>query len=243
MTSTGSLLEVQQVEAKGSAFHLGPLSFSVDAGQTLAIVGRSGAGKTLLLRTLVGLAPLHAGSLRVANVEVGAEPPAPNTLRDLRNQVGMSFQRGALLDDESVFENVRLANLDGEDGDVVRALRAVGLEQASNKLPGALSGGMRRRVGLARALVNAASVLLCDDVTAGLDPSTGASAFDEIFEVSRQRRIALVVTTHDVDVVLPRADVVLVLDAGACVYLGPPSEMPASDAALAFAPLGAKGAA
>lgn len=243
MTRESPLLEVKDAQAQGGAFLLGPLSFAVDAGQTLAIVGRSGAGKTLLLRTLVGLTPLEAGRIRVADVVLDAGPPSAATLRQLRTHVGMSFQRGALLDDESVFENVRLANLGGDEEDVTRALRSVGLANAGAKLPGALSGGMRRRVGLARALVNATSVLLCDDVTAGLDPSTGASAFDKIQAVSCERKIALVVTTHDVDVVLPRADTVLVLKDGKGVYLGPPSKMHAAVDAAPFAPIATKGAA
>lgn len=238
-TPGGGLLHVRQLVVDHQTFTLGPVSFDIHAGQTLAVVGRSGAGKSMLLRAMVGLEEHATGDVVISECSL-ALPPVRDAiaLKRFREEVGMSFQRGALLDDETVLENVALAVRDGAAAyeTAHHALSLVGLDAAKNQFPGVLSGGMRRRVGLARALVNARSALFCDDVTAGLDPSTAAEVMDELQQITRRRGACLVVTTHDIDVVLPRADQVMVLDRGAPVFLGVPSAMNASTAARPFMP-------
>ncbi len=233
---------VTDLEVETAAFHIGPLSFEVPAGKSLAVVGPTGSGKTLLLRALVGLAPLARGSIQIGDARLDHDHQDAASLAQLRAEVGMSFQAGALLDDETALENVALAVRDGTDDAGRRqqaesALGLLGLSYAMALYPGALSGGMRRRVGLARALVNARTALLCDDVTAGLDPSTAASVMEEVAAIAIARQAALIVTTHDVDVVLPRTDRVAVMESGKVVFLGDANQLGERASTRAFAPV------
>jgi ABC-type transporter Mla maintaining outer membrane lipid asymmetry ATPase subunit MlaF len=191
-------------------FAVGPLDLVVEAGDVVAVVGKALSGKSLLLRAIAGLMP--PGAVRG---EVHVDAP-----------VGFVFQRDALDGDETVFDNVvvcaraadRVADR-VESGDPVAraqaALAAVGLSGAVHQKPRALSGGMRRRVGIARALVATPRVLLCDDPTAGLDPQTGAEVLALLTAKTPDgKRPALLIATHDIDGVLPRCSRTVVLRTG-----------------------------
>lgn len=190
-------------------FVLGPISLSLRAGGALVVLGGPSSGKSLLLLALAGLVGARSGTVHLDG------EPLPPALR--RRRTGLAFQRDALVPDESALENVARAargrGLDAPDDRAADTLRRVGIaDEHHARAPRALSFGMRRRVGLARALVAAPDVLLLDDPTAGLDPATAREVVRVIREVARDA--ALVLTTHDVDVVLPTFGDVLVLDAG-----------------------------
>jgi ABC-type multidrug transport system ATPase subunit len=207
-------------------FSVGPVDLELHAGQAMALLGRAGAGKSLLLSALVGLAPLVEGSAQVAGV-----PLERGRLKELRRKVGFCFQRDALLGEATALENVRLAvrarDLDDEEGRARRALDAVGLLAAAHKAVPELSGGMKKRLGLARALACEPALLLGDDVTAGLDPSTSAAVLDRLLTRVRAGEAAALLSTHDVDALLPRVDTALVLDGGRVVYRGAPKGLAA----------------
>ncbi|HEY4220204.1 MAG TPA: ATP-binding cassette domain-containing protein [Myxococcota bacterium] len=190
---------------RGQTFALGPIDFVLDARGSLAVVGAAGSGKSLLLSALAGLAP---------STGVIARPP----------HVAMIFQRDALDDGKSALDNVILAARArhiSEPEQVARmALASVGLAGHLDKLPRSLSGGMKKRVGIARAIATAPELILADDPTAGLDPSTAAEILALLLDDQAQRRGALVIATQDVDVVLPHVDSVLVLDRGRAIYQG-----------------------
>lgn len=208
------------------ASSVGPVDLSLAKGDALAIVGRAGAGKSLLLSGLVGLASIHEGEVHIEGVRV-----SPETLPEVRRQLGFCFQRDALLDDVTALENVLLAvrarGLDDDDRRAREALIAVGLSGAENKSPSELSGGMKKRLGIARALACAPTLLLGDAVTAGLDPSTAAEVLSRLLARVRSGHMAAVLATHDVDAVLPLVDSVLVLEQGRVVYAGPPAGLSA----------------
>lgn len=180
-----------------SGFTLGPVDVALGAGEVLVVLGPAGSGKSLLIAGLAGLAPV-AGQLTLA--ADGARP-----------SVAMVFQNAALDDGASALENVARAATAARVAapfDAARAaLASVGLAAAMHKHPRALSGGMRRRAAIARALVVRPTLLLLDDPTAGLDPRTAA----EVLELAWRAAPLTVVATHDVDGLAPRADRVLVL--------------------------------
>lgn len=240
--SVAALVRARGVVIRGEgAFRVGPVDFTVNKGEALAIVGRAGSGKSLLLSGLVGLAPLEAG-----DVDVEGVPLRQATLAEVRRRVGFCFQRDALLDDETALENVRLAvraraTLLGWHADEVErrsrhALQDVGLDAAADKLPAELSGGMKKRLGIARAIACEPALLLGDAVTAGLDPSTAAEVLSRLFARVRSSEMAAIIATHDVDAVLPRVDRVLVLEQGRVLYAGSPEGLSSSKSLEPFAP-------
>jgi ABC-type transporter Mla maintaining outer membrane lipid asymmetry ATPase subunit MlaF len=221
-------------------FQLGPVELDVRPGTLTSVVGPASAGKSLLLFALAGMVPA-AGEAWVAGCRLGATP-----LDALRPRIGFSFQRDALALELTAAENVALAARRAPDGAVhdadtteVRtreALAVVGLDAAGHKRPGELSGGMRRRVGLARALATGAPVLLLDDATAGLDPSTSAEVLERVLHAAVRRPAAVLLVTADVDTALPRSSQVLLLDDGVVRCAGAVDVLPTEGPLAAFRP-------
>ncbi|MFZ9888601.1 MAG: ATP-binding cassette domain-containing protein, partial [Myxococcota bacterium] len=214
------LLRVDDVVVHSpSGFRLGPVSFALGAGESLAVVGRAGAGKSLLLASLVGLLPASGGV-----VELGGILASGESLTAARQRAAFCFQRDALLDEVDAFENVMRAvaarRLDNPAIRARKALDEVGLSEAAAKFPAQLSGGMRRRLGIARALACDPAIFLGDALTAGLDPITTDEILTCVLDSPRSRERATVLSTHDVDAVLPRVDRVLVLEQGSVSFLG-----------------------
>jgi phospholipid/cholesterol/gamma-HCH transport system ATP-binding protein len=182
---------------------LSGISLQVKQGETLSILGRSGTGKSVLLKLIVGLQVPDSGSICIHGKEIAGLPL--NQLNELRKKIGFLFQNSALYDSLTVEENVafplrrhvKLSNAERKKR-VQELLSSVGMEEASHKLPGQISGGMQKRVGLARALALEPDILLFDEPTAGLDPITAAEIGELILKLQKERHMASIVVTHDI---------------------------------------------
>ena len=211
---TPSLLAVEQVVAGyGATTILDGVSLTVSAGEIVVVLGGSGCGKTTLLRCIVGLLPPWGGRVLIEGRDINAAGDAEREtiLRD----VGMAFQGAALLNSMTVEENVALPviehwQLDYKTALMVARMRLarVGLGAAAGMMPGELSGGMRKRAGLARALALEPHLLLFDEPSAGLDPVTARELDDLILSLKEQGTMGIVVVSHElasVNVIADRA--------------------------------------
>jgi phospholipid/cholesterol/gamma-HCH transport system ATP-binding protein len=196
-----------QVRSLGKSFGeqtvLNGINLEVAQGETLSVLGRSGTGKSVLLKLIIGLHKPDSGSIRVHGQEVTGLPLKP--LNEVRKKVGFLFQQAALYDSLTVEENVafplrRHSKMPDDERNerVHKLLTSVGMDQAAHKMPAEISGGMQKRVGLARALVLEPDILLFDEPTAGLDPITAAEIDDLILRLQKERNMTSVVVTHDI---------------------------------------------
>lgn len=176
------------------------VSFDVAQGETKVLVGESGSGKTLTLKLAAGLLKAGAGSVRVLGRDLGGMKETE--LLAFRRQIGFVFQEGALFDSLDVAENVayrlREDRVDADEIDerVRESLRFVEMEEAIEKMPAELSGGMRRRVSIARALVSRPPVVLYDSPTAGLDPVTAQTIITLILRLRDAQGVTALLATH-----------------------------------------------
>jgi phospholipid/cholesterol/gamma-HCH transport system ATP-binding protein len=196
-----------QVESLSKSFGtqtvLKGISLEVGQGETLSVLGRSGTGKSVLLKLIIGLHKPDSGSIRVNGEDVTRLKL--KELNEVRKKVGFLFQQAALYDSLTIEENVgfplrRHSSMSDEESRkrVRELLASVGMEKDAHKLPGELSGGMQKRVGLARALALEPDILLFDEPTAGLDPITAAEIDDLILRLQKERHLTSVVVTHDI---------------------------------------------
>jgi phospholipid/cholesterol/gamma-HCH transport system ATP-binding protein len=203
------------------------IDLCVRAGEVLAVIGESGGGKTTLLRVMLGLQAPSAGSVRVLGCAFAEAAPAE--LRRVRQRWGVLFQQGALFSALSVFENVALPlrELRALPADVIRELVMIKLglveidEDSADKLPAQLSGGMVKRVALARALALDPELLFVDEPTAGLDPERSALFVQLVERLRRELLFTVVMVTHDVETLIALADRVAVLAERRLVTVGP----------------------
>jgi phospholipid/cholesterol/gamma-HCH transport system ATP-binding protein len=208
-------------------------------GETTCIVGGSGAGKTTLLRLVVGLDRPTSGHIFVDGEDIA--PMGERDLNRVRQKFGMVYQYAALLDSITVLENVSFPLVEhtklssGERRTkVIEKLKALGLDESVlTKFPAELSGGMRKRVGLARALMLDPPILVYDEPTSGLDPLTSRTVDDLIDQTRRQFGVTSLVITHDITSCFKIADQAILLVEGAVVARGKPPELAHGDNAVA----------
>jgi len=217
---------------------LSGIDLTVADGEMLAIVGPSGTGKSVLLKTTNGLLVPDAGDVLVDGESVYQS--GRETLERIRRKVGYVFQYAALFDSMTVYENVSLGLSDAElkrlPGQevlrrVVESLEDVNLDPdvVLNKLPSALSGGMRKRVGLARAIIGRPQIILYDEPVTGLDPVNTAAVSRLIVEIAEKTRVTSILVTHDIEQALEISDRLALLEHGKLRFVGTPAEFRASE--------------
>ena len=216
---------------------LSGVDLTVDTRETLSIVGPSGTGKSVLLKTTNGLLVPDQGDVRVDGVSVYHSER--RALSEIRRKVGYVFQYAALFDSMNVFENICSGLSDAEEKHarspevlrkVCEALEDVNLDPALvlKKLPSELSGGMRKRVGLARAIVGRPQILLYDEPVTGLDPVNTAAISRLILEIRERTHVTSIIVTHDIEQALEISDRVALLTHGRLRFVGTPAEFRAS---------------
>lgn len=210
------------------------IDLEVKRGETMMILGRSGTGKSVLLKLIIGLQKPDDGAIEVYEQEIATLPL--DQLNQLRKKLGFLFQQAALYDSLTVAENVAFPlrrhtqMADAERQDRVRELLSrVGMERDEKKMPADISGGMKKRVGLARALALDPELMLLDEPTAGLDPITAGEIIALIQSLRQEREISLIVVTHDLRSVKMLADRVALLHEGKILIEGTFEELEQSD--------------
>jgi phospholipid/cholesterol/gamma-HCH transport system ATP-binding protein len=222
---------VERLEKRFGSFQaLSDIDMSIPRGDVTVIIGGSGAGKTTLLKILIGLERPTGGSIHIDDLDIAGL--SERELSRVRRRFGMVFQYSALLDSMNVLDNVAFPLREHtklkerEIRDRVREkLGGLGLEGVESKYPSELSGGMRKRVGLARALMLEPEVVMYDEPTSGLDPITARMVDDLILETRERFGVTSVVISHDMAGALRIADQIVLLSKGRVVAAGQPREL------------------
>ena len=234
MSSNGTVISLQHVyKAFAGKEVLKDLSFDVVRGESIVIVGGSGTGKSVTLKHIIGLMQPDAGHVLVDGQDLCCMKPV--ALNDFRKRFGMAFQEGALFDSMSVFENIafplrrhtKMTEKEIRDR-VEECLDQVHLVGVETKRPSELSGGMRRRVGFARAISLQPEILLFDEPTTGLDPVISDVIAELIREMDQNLNATTVSITHDMKVAFKIADRVAMLHRGHIIEEGTPEQFQAS---------------
>ena len=209
------------------------ISFDVQRGETLVILGGSGSGKSTLLRTLVGLELPTSGEIWLKGKNIAAISAAE--MDEIRKKVGMSFQGGALFGSMSVGENVALplrehTKLEDSTIEIILRLKLdqVGLAGFENYMPSQLSGGMKKRAAVARAMAMDPEILFFDEPSAGLDPIIAAGVDQLILDLKKAFHMTIVVVTHELASAFLIADRMVLIDKGNVVAIGTTAEMRSS---------------
>jgi phospholipid/cholesterol/gamma-HCH transport system ATP-binding protein len=219
----------------GSQKVLNGVSLTVNRGETLAVLGRSGTGKSVLLRLIIGLEKPDSGSVRIHGRDITGL--GLDQLGEIRRKMGFLFQHAALYDSLTVEQNVAFPlqhhkkemSKSEQTGRVKELLAEMGMENALAKMPSDISGGMQKRVGLARALALEPDILLLDEPTAGLDPISSGEIDDLILKLQEEHHVASIVVTHDLHSAKTIADRLALLNEGDIVIQGSFEELQQSD--------------
>jgi len=213
---------------------LSGISFSISHGQIVAIVGKSGAGKSVLLKCLIGLIKPDEGTIYLDNKLINSMNF--QQLQKIRSQIGMVFQFGALFDSLNVGGNIGLAlrKLTKLDDSQIKlriqnSLESVDMADTEELMPGELSGGMKKRIGIARAIAVQPSYLFYDEPTTGLDPVMTDSINRLIKKIQETRKITSVIITHELRTVYEVADRVVMIDNGRIQFDGKPDDLDKTD--------------
>jgi len=211
------------------------LSLNIPKGKITVVIGGSGSGKTVFLRHLIGLLTPDMGRVLVDRINIHALPR--QELAEFRKRFGMLFQNAALFDSLDVFDNVAFPLVEHRKMRDINAIRAivekklelVGLSGITHKLPSELSGGMRKRVGLARAIALDPEIILYDEPTTGLDPISTVAIDNLILSMQQRLGVTSVVISHDVDSAFRIADQIAMIADGRIIAAGTPEELRASE--------------
>ena len=228
------MIEIRDLHKSfGSQRVLRGLDLTIEPGETMVVLGRSGTGKSVLLKLIVGLMRPDRGRILVDEQNVNTM--TYNQLEEMRKRIGMLFQMAALFDSMTVADNVALGLREQRDlkeeeiaAIVSEKLGLVGLAGIEDKKPAELSGGMRKRVGLARAVAMNPVYVLYDEPTTGLDPITARQINILIRELQTKLQVTSIVVTHDLHSAYFLGDRVCLLHEGRIYFLGTPEEMQAS---------------
>lgn len=228
------MIEIQDIyKSFGPQEVLRGVSLQIAEGQTTVILGRSGMGKSVLLKHIIGLIKPDRGNITIDGTDITRV--SDHKLNEVRKRFGMLFQDGALFDSMTVGENVAFpvrehTKLSDKEiaAIVAEKLGQVGLSGIEDKMPSELSGGMKRRVGLARALALNPEIVLFDEPTSGLDPIMSRTIEDLIIETQKRLGDTFVVITHNMHVAFRIAHTIAMLDRGVIVEKGSPEEFEAS---------------
>jgi phospholipid/cholesterol/gamma-HCH transport system ATP-binding protein len=209
---------------------LNGITLHVKHGETVAVLGRSGIGKSVLLKLIIGLQPSDSGSVKIDGQEITGLDA--KQLNEVRKRIGFLFQQAALYDSLTVGENVAfplsrhttISDVDRKTR-VRELLGSVGMDQDLEKMPSEISGGMQKRVGLARALALDPTILLFDEPTAGLDPITAAEIGQLILELKQKREMTAIVVTHDIRGAKVFSDRMVLIHEGNILAEGPLAEL------------------
>lgn len=231
------ILEIRNLTCTiGGKRVLDDVSFTVHRGEIFGIMGMSGAGKSTLLRNIMGLLAPDSGEILIDGENIcGLNETRMNTIR---SKMGMCFQYAALFDSLTVYENVAFGlRRRGLPEDDIRPLvhehlAIVGLEGTEKLMPASLSGGMRKRAGIARALITNPELILYDEPTSGLDPVLAASIDALIVKLRDEFRMTSLIVTHDVDHLFSYADRALMLYQAKAIACDTPTRLRASDNAV-----------
>ncbi|MBB6129423.1 ABC transporter ATP-binding protein [Mucilaginibacter lappiensis] len=211
------------------------ITFDLKRGENMVVLGKSGSGKSVTIQCIVGLLKPDAGDLTVFGQNVAEMND--DELKQLRIKIGFLFQSGALYDSMTVRENLefpltRVLKLNDQqeiDKRVEEVLDGVGLLDAIDKLPSDLSGGMRKRVGLARTLIVKPEIMLYDEPTTGLDPITSREISELILNMQKKYKTSSIIITHDMECARITADRIVVMDDGEYIAEGSYKELQKSD--------------
>jgi len=213
----------------GSQRVLEGLNLQIPRGKVTVILGRSGIGKSVMLKHMIGLIRPDKGRVFVDGTDIWTL--SPHRLNETRQKFGMLFQSAALFDSFNVFENVAFPLREHTDYSnskiekiVKEKLSLVGLKGVENKMPSELSGGMRKRVGLARAIALQPEIILYDEPTTGLDPLMADSVDKLILNTQRKLNLTSVVISHDIESAFKIADKIAMIDNGKIIEEGSPLE-------------------
>jgi len=210
------------------------IDFVFEPGKTNLIIGRSGAGKTVLLKILVGLLNPTSGNVYYNNINTSKF--SKKEIRKIRMEMGMLFQGNALFDSMSIEENIRFPldmftkkTLKEKRISVNKVLERVKLSGINKKFPSEISGGMQKRVGIARSIILEPKYLFCDEPNSGLDPKTAITIDELISDITDENNITTVINTHDMNSVMEIGENICLLHKGKLVWKGNKDEVLDSD--------------
>jgi phospholipid/cholesterol/gamma-HCH transport system ATP-binding protein len=221
-----SIIEIKNLEARyGENVVLKNVTAEIPKGKITVILGTSGCGKTTLLKNIVRLYQPYSGSIKIFEKEtIGLDP---DEFKHILKRVGMLFQNGALLNSISIFDNVAIPieqhtrlSADLIESIVKVKLELVHLGHAMYRFPSELSGGMKKRAALARAIALDPEILFCDEPSAGLDPLTSASLDELILNLKKQLAMTIVIVTHELASIHRIADHIIFLEKGEALFNG-----------------------
>ena len=205
-------------------------SLKVEKGESMVVIGGSGSGKSVLIKHIIGTLKPDKGSVLIDGADIATL--SENELYETRKRFGMLFQMAALFDSMRVWENVAFALMrhgklkeNDAKGIAIEKLRMVGLVGVENLMPSELSGGMKKRVGLARAIAHEPEILLYDEPTTGLDPIMADAINDLIIEMKQKLSVTSVAITHDMHSAYKIADRIAMLYQGRIIEIGTPDEI------------------